>query len=728
MAHQEILKKKKYFQELLSTGRLHDAMTALRCESEKKMTWEITDEINRTESAYRYMLKYAMDGVEDPRRHEIYDSIVGNLLGIYDRLERYVNTSGDPRLYYNVVRTSEGETPSGAIAKYRSRLATADAFNAAISGMSAGDSAVMLEAAERDLFNIVWTAYPLSDDDRTDLARLISDDTVPMHVKRLLVSALTLGNLMFLDESRLMILADTYCRSADERLALTALTGLLLSLFVNRDRHLSRAFTDRIAALKEEPLWKSDLKNVFLEFIRTRDTERITRKLRDEVVPEMLKIRPEISKKFNQIGPLSDPADIEENPEWQEMLEKSGLTEKMRELSEIQEEGGDVFMGTFAHLKSFPFFYDISNWFVPFHTDHSSVAKIGEGGDVIARLIAESPFFCEGDKYSFILAVGSSPKAQRDVMLSQLQAQNIYAAEIESASLNLVPDRRRVIINKYVQDLYRFFRLFRRKDDFTDPFAAEINLTAVPVLKNEFVDGETLRLVAEFYFKHKYYSEALDLFRLYETHTYPQAELYQKMGYCEQRHGNIDEALRYYQQAELLDARSAWTLRRIAACFRLKGEFMKAIDYYRRLDSQQPDRFATALALGECMAAEGLYADSIAQCFKAVYLDEKSPLPWHPLAWSLMMSGDYDRASEFYAKILGDNPTPADYLNIGHLNLLRHNSPEAVNAYKMSALNDPKGVENFINEIRKDAPALERAGLTPDIIPFVIDTVLYALD
>ena len=45
---------------------------------------------------------------------------------------------------------------------------------------------------------------------------------------------------------------------------------------------------------------------------------------------------------------------LENNPEWEEMLEKNGLADKMRELTEMQSEGADLMMVTFSNLKGFP--------------------------------------------------------------------------------------------------------------------------------------------------------------------------------------------------------------------------------------------------------------------------------------------------------------------------------------------------------------------------------------
>ena len=95
------------------------------------------------------------------------------------------------------------------------------------------------------------------------------------------------------------------------------------------------------------------------------------RKMQNELIPEMLKLRPDISKKINNSTAMIDMSSLEENPEWEELLNKSGITDKIKELSQLQEEGSDVFMSTFSHLKSFPFFSDSANWFLPFSLEHS---------------------------------------------------------------------------------------------------------------------------------------------------------------------------------------------------------------------------------------------------------------------------------------------------------------------------------------------------------------------
>ncbi len=114
---------------------------------------------------------------------------------------------------------------------------------------------------------------------------------------------------------------------------------------------------------------------VFVRLLKATDTERITGKMEREVIPGMMKIKPELDRKIKELKDLSDlEGAMEENPEWEEVFERSGLAEKLRELNELQSDGGDVMMVTFSRLKNFPFFSDPANWFLVFDKDHSSIS------------------------------------------------------------------------------------------------------------------------------------------------------------------------------------------------------------------------------------------------------------------------------------------------------------------------------------------------------------------
>lgn len=726
MAENDILNKKELFENLISTGRLHEAIVMLKSISEKKMLWEMTDRITRVEESYRYMLRYAMDDIADPHRDIIYKNIKTDLRVIFERLVREINALSNSSIYYSTLRTSKIKSVSSAIERYRSIMQSNDAFSIA-SGASQGVSTLEIETIETELFESVWTQFPYSADDENHLNSFFDDEAISSHVKIFIISALMLGGFEFFDARRAIVLANIYAsENKEEQVRMTALTAMVLLLYVNRNKGLPTEITARIKMLRDNPQWMSDLKNVYLELIRTRDTERITSKLRDEIVPEMMKIKPEIDKRMKDAEQGIDPMDIEENPEWQEFLDSSGIADRMKELSEIQEEGGDVLMGTFSQLKSYPFFYNVANWFRPFNVDSSVVAQFGDNTNVIGELIAQSHFMCDSDKYSFILALSSVPEAQRNMMISQIKAQNINAAEIQNASLGLSPDNRRNVVNKYVQNLYRFFCLFRRKEDFRNPFATEINLTEVKPLQDDFLDDETLQLVGEFYFKHKYYKEALKVFKLREAHLYPDATLYQKLGYCQQCLGNVAEAITYYEQSELLTENSLWTTKRLAIAYKQQGNIAKALEYFQRLDAMQPDKFSTAMNVGQCLMALGRYEQASKAFYKAQYLDKKSDKPMRPLAWSLLMQKDLQAAQNIYDKILATTEIqPLDYLNRGHLSLVQRDFHGAISYYNKYVSATPNGWADFIKEMKDDSRALSSLGVDKSILPLVIDATKY---
>ena len=717
----------------LERGRLRDALRLLRATAEARMQWEVSDRVAAIEKNYAYMLGYLTDGAADPQRDTIYAGLVGDTYRALDELNRRLATVDHPTLYYNTVRVRNMRplTLDQLLGVYRQTSAAAGGDNIVemlTQGRDPGQprDTRRLEAVERDIFEHVWTQYPLSGGDAEAMLRLIDDDVMPMRLKRLAVSALVLGALEFFDPRRLDTLIAIY--DNDERdLALTsaALTGLLLALFRFRDRPLTPALAQRIALLSDRKSWQADLKTAFMELIRTRDTERINRAMREDIIPSMMKMRPDILKRMSNVESPIDPESLEANPEWEELLNNSGLADKIKDLSELQQEGSDVFMSTFAHLKSFPFFNEVANWFLPFDTGHSAVTGVGlpQGmADIVSRL----PYLCDSDKYSFFMSFNSIPAAQRDMMVEQFKSQQ--GAQMQAmmeAGMEMGQQTRKTAVAGFLQNLYRFINLYRRKDEFYNPFDEGVNLLKVKALEPYFVDAETVGVIAEFFFKCHYYEDALLAFTRLDSISEPQAFVFQKLGYCHHRLGNLDKAIEYYHQAELFDPDSRWLMTRLGSAYRAKGDYAQAADYYKRLSDSDPDNVDLALTLGYIHVQQGKDDEALQQFFKVEFLDEKSDKSLRPLAWTLFTTGDLQRSMEYYRKVLNNNPSATDYLNMGHVALALGNYREAINFYKLSMTGGD--VEKLIANVRADARHLNRAGVSDRTISLTLDALLYSL-
>lgn len=717
----------------IDSRRLRDAIAALKDMAHRRMAWEISELVEQTEKNYAYMLGYLAQGANDPERHIIYDTIIYQLYAELDALVFFMQRSDNASQYFSTVRLYDRSPRSGRIdAMINSTLQAADKVSifSILSDTSDApreqEDRSRLENLRSDLFATIWTIPALSTGDQDAIASLLASDEAPNSLKTQVISAITLGLMQIYDARRIALLMDAYMIAPDITVSSAALVGMLIGLWLYGKRPLMKSLADRMAAVKEMPSWHADLRIAFIEMIRARDTERLNRKIRDEIVPDMMKLKPEIMDKMNQQDLESiDLAAMQENPEWQELLDRNGITDKLKELTEAQMEGGDVMMSTFSHLKGFPFFNDIANWFLPFDSAHTQVCKSAEKAGVVADMIENARFLCDSDKYSFMFALDMVPPQQREMMTSQFKAQSdgIYDAMNNANSTG--SDARKQAVNSYIQNIYRFFKLYRRKDEFFDPFDQGINLTAVKALAEDFDDEQLLQMVAEFYFKLGYYDDALDVFDRLESIMPGDAQRYQKMGYCEEKLGKYEQAIDYYQRAELLDAQSAWVTRRLATCYRALGNRDKAIEYYKLLTEYQPDSLSAAMLYGYMLLEDKDYKEALHQFYRMEFIDENSDKPWRPLAWTLFLTGDFKGAAKYYEKIAADKPTANDYLNMGHLALATGNMKDAINNYSLSLQSNPDGQESFIYAINADIPDLVRLGIPADEIPLIIDAVLY---
>lgn len=730
-----ILTQKSRVIEFLEQKRLRDAFVELKHMSQSAMAWEISDEISRLEDSYKLMLNYATQGVDDPSRSVLYNNIVNDVRLLLDRVARQRLAVEEPTLYFNTLRCvqlRQNESIASLLDEYYKISDKASIYNMIVSDELNSQSQDSFEAKERleqQIFNRIWVTFPFKNIDEETLISLFNSNNVSQHFQELIVSALLMGLIEYYDPRKLKILLVAY-KSDYQEVSVKALVAILLTMYMYSNRINDEKLLNHIAAIKEDDKWNSDVKTAYIELVRTRDTERISKKMQDELIPEMLKLRPDIYKKINDSTAMIDMSSIEENPEWEEMLQKSGITDKIKELSQLQEEGSDVFMSTFSHLKTFPFFSEISNWFMPFSLDHSLVKRtLGSDVSVIGDIIDNAPFLCNSDKYSFLLSLGSIPQHQRQLMLSQFEQQREAISGVGMSMMSLTqPGQRKNLINKYLQDLYRFFKLYRRKGEFFDLFAQQINLVNIPMLSDDLDDVDTLMLVAEFYFRRKYYSEALDVYKSISEKVPPSAQIFQKIGYCYHQLGNIKSALTYYEQAELLNAESLWTLRRIAACYRSLNNPKMALSYYERIAKEKSDDLNVAMNIGHCYLELGEYNEAIKNYYKVEFLDEKSTRAWRPLAWCLLLSGDYDQSLAYYDRILSDNPTMEDYLNMGHLALVKRDISLAIDYYKSSIDNDSSKIDKLIDSLNKDESYLIKIGVDVSLIPFIIDALLYSID
>lgn len=715
----------------LTDKRLGDALELLRNMARSLSAWEISDRIASAQQAYRYMLSYLVNGTPDPSREDLYASLLLEAGTIRDLLVRSMKLQDTPTLYYGTLRsvaTHRDESFAGLFADFRRVRDAMSPFTAISTGASPSDSDTLrMEMVERDIFNRLWVAFPLKADDCSLISGFLLDEDVPRTVRAVAVSAITLGLLECFDERRFSLLCDAYASDATE-VSVRALVGIALALEKYSDQPVSASVRNAISALRDMSGWHDDIKQTFVELIRTNDTERISGKLRTEIIPDIEKMGRDIADRMRDGSAGTDLTSGDINPEWENIISDEKIRNNLKELSELQQEGADVFMATFAGLKQFPFFNDVMNWFLPFSAERSAVNSLGLGDllDTVSSLIGNMPFVCDSDKYSMLLSLSMMPQSQRSMMMGQL---NSHRHDIDEAiamnDRSLHPVERRSAINNYVLSIYRFYKLFRRKGEFYNPFARVANPVAIPLLTPDFDSEEAMVSLGEFYFKVGLYDYARKIFCRLDDMSMPEGSRYQKIGFCCEKLGDLETAASYYEQADLLDENNIWNLRRLLAVLRRLGRYTEALSVGQRLERLQPDDAAVALNLGYLYISAGDYAGAINVLHKAEFLDEASPKPWRPLAWALFLDRKFDEAQVYYDRVLSDSPTATDYLNMGHLAWAKGSLDKALAYYGMSA--SAGSVDELVKSIREDGPQLRAAGVDTSLMPLIIDAIIYNL-
>lgn len=717
----QILKLQAKAASLIDSWRLTEAMDTVGEMLVRAGLGKMTDEVNHLRETYKYMVHYMLEGVPDASRDKVLSDIRDRLLTLSDHAVREEKGKENSDIYSSALRYNKLRGES--IRELMERYSELNSMNALSEAADAEDPSIIREkeAILTSLFDAIFISFGAKSD-----YRLIVDATQSDYPDDLLasqtISALTLAELFYYDKEKLESLLDIYENARTARIAAKSLLGIFLTIAAHPAR------VDGNSALKARlSLWNDDietyrrLRETLRVIVGTRDTERVAAKMKDEVIPELTKIRPELLKSMQDMPAEIDPESMEINPEWEELLDKSGLSKKMQELSEMQNDGADLMMVTFSNLKQFPFFNKVAHWFLPFHSNNTDLNLAPELREVVEMLSTVGSMICDSDLYSLALAVSHMPERQRNLVSSQFSAQFAQMKEQmkEDAPKSSTPEFDMEVV-KAVRDLYRFFKLFRNRQDFNDPFRKPINFISLPVIGEMLGDEEVVRLIGEFYFKRGYYREAFPLIKMVLDENPDDPSLWEKYGLCLQAMGKFSDAKDAYTRAMLMKQPTPWLLKRLAQMNRLLNNPVEYADYYEQAVALEPESVPTLMNAGKAWLEADSPSNALKHFYHANYLLPDNIKILRAVAWAELLNGNFVKSADYYAKIIAVSNDREDFLNAGHAAMMTGNLKEAVNFYRLSAEAAP---EEFELDFKTDLPELLKLGLDEKTASIVFDLV-----
>ncbi len=692
----------------------------------------LIDRFELQKETYKNILKHSFSDVKDPEKEKIYNHLVVSLFELADIAKEALYTTSFAVEFYGKKKIFE-ERPD-------KRQEIPDNINILLKGEDLSSMFENQMASHvpdikhviNEYFYLIWLTDRLNDEEFELLQRFFASGSVAWYDKCLIVSAITLSIQRCFDVRKLFFLFDLY-KAFENQIWQRALTGIVLILYQYDKRlHVYPEIFEKISELRKNKDIEKHIEMILTQLIRSKETEKINKKLKDEIIPEVEKIRPKLNDKLELDNILSDNLTEEKNPDWETVFQDTpDLLKKLEEISRMQIEGSDVFMSAFSMLKNFPFFNEISNWFVPFYNENETAKNAlkteEEYVDVsnFVNSLANSAFMCNSDKYSFCFNVQMVPQQQKSQIteLFKMELQGMEELSKEDELINQ-QTKDKTVITQYLQDMYRFYMLYKNKRFFYNIFHTPVDVYNTSFFPLFVKDKNVKRNLGEFYFEKEFYEDAIKNFEQLNKGEDTSTELFEKIAFAYQRMKEYQKALDVYEKLEIADQEKAWTLKNIALCYRRLKNPGKAIEYYKKAEQYDPGNLYIQTYLGHSYLDLKNHEEALKYYFKIEYMAPSNNRIMRPIAWCSFVLGKFDTASKYYNKLL-DKPerNKYDYINNGHVEWCKGNNGQAIENYLLSIGQKNNTFEEFTKDYLGDKQYLLKHGIEELDIYLMLDNL-----
>ena len=664
---------------------------------------------------YDLMAGYWKQGVSDPHLSEQYQRLLQRLYVLCANISIYRHMSGSSFLnaLYTGVRTP-GTTWS--LDALRSEM---ESFVSDVAMLELENDSKRQEKSQElyrqhqqqmnRLFNYVLTSHIWTNGIADQMEELLLTPTVDAVDQQLLVSAIMLSLMNHFDMVKFRLLVHVYQQSTDVYVRQRALIGWVMSI---DDDYLSiypEQF-ELVSDLLRSPQVCDELTELQIQMVYTLNAEKDTTTLRNEILPELMK---------NNQFRMTDHGieEVEEDP-LEEVLHPEASEQRMEQLEQtvrrmqnMHQQGSDVFFWEFSQMKRFPFFYDISNWFVPFFRQHPDISQFVarlEDQKMLWIMLEKTPF-CNSDKYSLVIAFqqvfSQLPENLRNMM------KNGEASPMFDVSEEVIQSPA-FIRRTCLMDLYRYFRLFPNRSALCNPFdTAHHEMGMCLFFGSKLFRGTPLeerkREVMAILLKHQLRKSADELLK-----TFPET-MYDVQYFLWT--GQYEEALRLSPDNERALVETA----RLA--FR-QGDYEQAQDIYERLLLLHPNKTSYMLNRAVCLTRLEDYETALRLLYELNYEQPENLAVNRVLAWTLVCTDKLEQAANLYQQLTtAEQTTAEDFLNQGYCLWFQDQRAEAVASFRKSMeLLGTHGDDFWLMERR----LLHQKGMSETDIKMMTDMVI----
>ena len=706
---------------------LSSAMSAMEIYLSKFPNQACSDRLYAIQADFHRMADYWKQGYKDPQLPTLYTQLLHRLYVIY--VDAQMNHAVGQSTFLSAVymrlrmtaRNWSVQTLREALESYVSDLAMIELEPPHVRGEREKELHRQHHQLMSEWFDNLWLSPVWTDGQASAIEEILLLPTIESHDQQLLVSAITIAVTNHFDLAKFRLLLHIYQKATDENLRQRALVGWVMALCNDTATYLYSEEMGELKALLEDKAVCQELMQLQQQIIYCVNAEKDRQTIQKEIMPDLLNNG---SFRMTRNGieeveedPLNDILHPDEEERRMEQMEES-----FQRMQDMQNQGSDIYFGGFSQMKRFSFFQDMSNWFVPFYEDHPGIAEVTkrfQDNKFLSSIIKVAPF-CDSDKYSFVLAFSQVVDRIPKDMLQMFERGEASFGEVAQEVLSSTAYIRRL----YLQDLYRFYKIFPHRSEFKSPFEDMDEIFfANPIFRNTPLE-DCFNDMAAFLIKQHRLNEAVMVLDNCEK-AHRDFRFYMMAGYLSMKtdYGFVnlsDEAVSLYEKALALEPENEKAHLGHAKALFESGDYKEALNEYNFLLKIQPDKKNYLLNRAVCLSKLSRYEEALKDLYRLNYESPDDMNVSRVLAWVLTCNDKYEQADKIYSQLMGDHAQPEDLLNYGYCLWLSGKNGQAVECFQRYLKETKEGKLSIINGER---PLLKEKGITEA----EIQTMLYML-
>src|SRR4030042_2245283 len=254
-----VIRQHKMICGLITEKRIKQSLDILHDMIGSASSGNLRDELDIIVMTYRNMLKYTLEGVEDPERNKIYLKLMQSILGLGDRVRQDIlSRYSGWHTYWVKQQTEKEQKLSGkSIVEtvddlmFKSELDEWLKLSHEVIPNPESEIARTHKQLIRNIFNHLWLTDYYGEAESSLIKIIRSSGKFKWYEAGIFISAITLSSLRTWDTKKIFHLMDLY-EDGQEQTRERSLSGLILNLYYYNDR--IKLFPEITGKIKEMSL------------------------------------------------------------------------------------------------------------------------------------------------------------------------------------------------------------------------------------------------------------------------------------------------------------------------------------------------------------------------------------------------------------------------------------------------------------------------------------------